>query len=268
MSGAGNDFVVIDRPAGRVPDWTVLVPAICDRRAGIGADGVIIISPAAGADFTMEYFNADGSTGSLCGNGGRCAASHVMDRLGKGSVSFRTLDRIYHAARVGDGVILELDPPGLPRLNIPLRVRDADFVGHFLDTGSPHLVLFGAHGSPGTGHIDDVGRAIRHHPEFRPGGTNVDFVTVAENGDLRIRTYERGVEAETWACGTGAVAAALIHSLLNGVEGEGVVRVMPLSGEFLRVRYRRGGDRFSGVKLEGPARVTFTGTYEAVVVAE
>ncbi len=267
MSGAGNDFVVIDRAAGPAPDWKALVPAMCDRRAGIGADGVIIIRPAAGADFTMEYFNADGSTGSLCGNGGRCAASYVMDRLGKESVSFRTLDRIYHAARVGTGVVLEMDPPGLPRLNIPLRVRNGDFVGHFLDTGSPHLVLFGEQGIPGTGQIDELGRAIRHHPEFSPSGTNVDFVSVTDKGELRIRTYERGVEAETWACGTGAVAAALIHSLLEGMVGEGIARVIPLSGELLRVWYRREGNTFSGVKLEGPVTVTFTGTYEAVVVA-
>ncbi len=234
MSGAGNDFVVVDRLEGTPgPAWGSVVPAMCDRRRGIGADGVIIVTPATTADFTMEYFNADGSTGSMCGNGGRCASSYLMEILGRSEVSFLACGRPYRAARSVNGVKLQMDDPGPARMHVSLRVRNADLVGHFIDTGSPHLVIVGDIFGRDSRSVVDVGREIRHHEAFSPSGTNVDFVTVEGKDRLIIRTYERGVEDETWACGTGAVAAALVYALLEGGEGSREVRITPLSGETL-----------------------------------
>jgi diaminopimelate epimerase len=262
MSGAGNDFVLVDGTPGAIAaDWKPVVRAMCDRRRGIGADGVLLLSPSTGEDFTMDYFNADGSTGSLCGNGGRCAASYMMEILGRDSVSFRSCGRRYTAVKSGNGVILDMDDPGPPRMNIRLCVGSLDLVGHFIDTGSPHLVLL-ADTEPDTEDVVRIGREIRHHQAFAPSGTNVDFVTVGGEGHLGIRTYERGVEAETWACGTGSVAAALVYSILRGKQGAASVTVIPLSGEPLIVRFTRTGSSFANVKLEGPATVTFRGVFD------
>lgn len=266
MSGAGNDFIVVDRLGDATGPGAVsiaaAVPAMCDRRKGIGGDGVIVLSPADGADFAMDYYNADGSSGSLCGNGGRCAASYVMDRRRLQDVRFLTCGRLYGARRAGKGVVLEMDDPGPLRKSLVLRTGRGEAVGHFIDTGSPHLVLALDTPMPDARTILETGRELRHHPDFRPSGTNVDFMTVESRDVIRVRTYERGVEDETWACGTGAVASAMVHSVLNGPEGPGFVRVVPLSGDELIVGFTRTGERFTNVTLEGPAVVTFTGTFE------
>jgi diaminopimelate epimerase len=267
MSGAGNDFVVVDRTGSGglrgLDDPPALARSISDRRSGVGADGLIVLGPPpSGADFTMDYFNADGSTGSLCGNGGRCAAAYMMDRLGRDAVTFHTLGKAYRARRKGRDVVLEMDNPGPLRSGIRLGgPRDA-MTGHFIDTGSPHVVIARDGGLPGTREVYELGREIRHHPEFQPSGTNVDFIAAEGEDIIRIRTYERGVEDETRACGTGAVAAAMVYAVLRGGEGERSIGVIPLSGERLVVTFRRSGERFTGVSLEGPAIVTFTGSFD------
>ena len=267
MSGAGNDFVVIDRTEDGglqgLPAMPALVRKMTDRRSGIGADGVIVLGPATAADFTMHYFNADGSSGSLCGNGGRCAASLLMDRWGRGEVRFITSGKVYRAKRVDSGILLEMENPGPVRPDLTLRAGANTWKGHFIDTGSPHLVIMTDGGLPERDVVLMAGRELRNHAEFRPSGTNVDFVSVEGEGRLKIRTYERGVEDETWACGTGAVASAIIYALLRGPEGENVISVVPLSSEVLTVRFFRRGSRFSGVSLEGPAAVTFTGIFDS-----
>ena len=267
MSGAGNDFVIIDRRAGRgadeFPDPSSLVKAVCDRRRGIGADGVIILGPPEGGDFSMQYFNADGSSGSLCGNGGRCAASYVMGELGRDSVTFRTCGKEYRASRKGGGVLLSMDDAGPIRMNATYSVNNNVFAGHFIDTGSPHLVVTLVGGLPEAKGVIEFGRSLRYHPDFLPGGTNVDFIVSGGEDLLRVRTYERGVEDETWACGTGAVASAMAYSVLHGGEGRRSINVVPLSGETLVVGFRRDGMHFTEVSLEGPAVVTFRGSYEA-----
>ena len=263
MSGAGNDFVVVDRMTETAgPEWASIIPAMCHRRFGIGADGVILITPEPTADFTMEYFNADGSSGSMCGNGGRCVAAYMMDRLNRPTVSFQAAGRLYRAERSTNGVKLQMDDPGTVRLHIRLSIGDADILGHFIDTGSPHLVILGHKFGNDARSVVEVGRELRHHADFQPSGTNVDFITATGRDEVTIRTYERGVEDETWACGTGAVAAALIYSLLEGREGPGSVRVTPLSGKTLRVTFRRSGSAFNDIALDGPTVETFAGVYE------
>jgi diaminopimelate epimerase len=268
MSGAGNDFVVVDRTGSDglrgLPEPAALARAMSDRRSGIGADGVIVLGPPSGADFTMHYFNADGSTGSLCGNGGRCAASYMMERLGRDTVTFHTLGKAYTARRKGNAVVLGMDDPGPLKMGIPLGPGNGGLTGHFIDTGSPHVVIVPEGGLPGSREVFELGKEIRRHPQFQPAGANVDFIAIEGEDIIRIRTYERGVEDETRACGTGAVAAAMVYSVLRGGEGRRSIGVVPLSGERLAVDFNRTGERFTGVSLEGPAVVTFTGTFDAV----
>lgn len=263
MHGAGNDFIVVDRLDGRsLPDgWEEEIPAMCHRRRGIGADGVIVLEPGDGADFRMRYHNADGSTGTLCGNGGRCAAAYVMELTGRPQVAFLSNGRPYSASRVPSGIRLSMEEPGPPRMDLRIELPDGTVRGHFIDTGSPHLVIAQDSAPPDPRAVITLGRQIRLHPEFAPSGTNVDFVTVTGNDRIGIRTYERGVEDETWACGTGAVAAAMIRSILDGGEGERRIEVTPLSGETLTVGFSRTGSRFTGVFLEGPSARSFEGNW-------
>ncbi len=265
MSGAGNDFVVIDRrTAFDTFEAAVYAPVLCDRRRGIGADGVIVLKASAVTDFTMEYYNADGSTGSMCGNGGRCAAALVLGEEGGVTTSFEACGNVHSATRTAMGINLGMADPGTPRMDIDLGIRDVEIRGHFINTGSPHLVLM--KDSPGfeSMEIVETGRKIRHSKHFEPGGTNVDYVQVVGEGHIAVRTYERGVEDETLACGTGAVAAAVIYDILSGMQnewGKRTVRVTPRSGESLMVNFTREAAGIRDVHLEGPAVVTFTGSF-------
>lgn len=249
--GAGNDFIMVDgRRHALDPGAVEMIRRLCDRRFGVGADGLILLLPAEGADFEMRYFNADGRLGSMCGNGGRCAA-HCARRWGLAGARQRFLayDGTHDAEVEGDTVRLGL----------------ADVRGHrvveghdVLDTGSPHLVVF----VPDVEAVDVAaeGRAWRRSPLFAPGGTNVNFVQAAPDG-LIIRTFERGVEAETWACGTGVTAAAIAYALKTGAAG-GPVRVRTRGGD-LRVDFEVRGELVTGIRLAGPAVFVFEGCVEA-----
>jgi len=269
MSGAGNDFIVIDRRGEKGPfDGARHAPLLCDRRRGVGADGLILIETSPQHDFSMRYFNADGSTGSMCGNGGRCAASLVMGTAPDASTTFDTLGGVFHASNTPRGVRLTLNDPGEPRMGIRLDIPGVDTTGHFIDTGSPHLVIRVDTPEFDTMNIHDSGRKIRNSHYFSPGGTNVDYIMAAGEGHIKIRTYERGVEEETLACGTGAVASAVIFDLLSGnVEkpGKREIRVTPRSGEELLVTFTRVKGKVTDVLLEGPALATFTGSFETPV---
>jgi len=263
MSGAGNDFVVVDwRDKAETVDWELLTPLLSDRRMGVGADGLIVIHSSREHEFSMEYYNADGSTGSMCGNGGRCASAYVMGATGAGHTNFESCGRVYQAKATKNGIELSMNDPGRLELEIIIDVPGVDLPGHFIDSGSPHLVLFTDTQEFETFDISDSGCKIRHLPHFGPGGTNVDYVKIMGEGHIAVRTYERGVENETWACGTGAVAAAVIYSMKYGGEGERSVRVTPMSGETLLVTFRKTGAVVTDVRLEGPAVITFTGTFD------
>jgi diaminopimelate epimerase len=266
MSGAGNDFVVVDRRSERkTADWKGLTPLLCDRRRGVGADGLIVIRPGSEHDFIMEYYNADGSTGSMCGNGGRCAAAYVLGSTGAERTSFQSCGRIYKAVATQNGILLSMDDPGRPEMEIRIDLPGVDIPGHFIDSGSPHLVLITDSPDFHTVDIRDTGRKIRNLQHFSPGGTNVDFIKIMGEGEIAVRTYERGVEDETWACGTGAVASAIIYVMKHGGEGVQTIGVTPKSGEKLTVNFRKTGGVITDVKLEGPAVMTFTGTFDTEV---
>jgi diaminopimelate epimerase len=263
MSGTGNDFILIDNRQGQLDadhlsDW---VARVCRRRLSVGADGVILIENSHKADFRWRFFNADGSEAEMCGNGGRCAVrfARLKGIVPRDQMSFETLAGIIWGEVHGKTVKIQLTQPSWPVTDIRLQVNKRNLVLHHINTGVPHAVQF----------VEDLenqdvvklGRAVRYHPYFAPKGTNMNFAKVLEEGRLAVRTYERGVEDETLACGTGCVASAL----LAGIKGFVVspVEVVTRSGEKLLVYFKAEGEKFSEVYLEGGARLIYEGQLNA-----
>ena len=247
--GTGNDFVIIDQFEHQYLQATdhEIIRRLCDRKFGIGADGLILLHPSKKQHFRMLYFNADGMEGSLCGNGSRCAVA-CMHSLGRfpDAGTFEAADGLH------DAVV------GSPRW-IELKMNDLQDMeqgkGFFvMDTGSPHYVTFVEDLSD----LDIVqsGRAIRYSSPFREHGINVNFVEELEDG-IEVNTYERGVEDETLSCGTGVTAAALAHAFKHQMT-KGPIKIKTKGGD-LTVRFRHENNRFSEIWLCGPADHVFTG---------
>ena len=258
MSGTGNDFILIDNRDGAwdhfVAPW--FVRAVCRRKKAAGADGVIFIERSGTCDFSWRFFNADGSTAEMCGNGARCAARYAVLRgIAGQKLCFETGAGVIQAEVYGSRVKTQLTRPGMPELNICLEVNNRGYVFHSIHTGVPHVVCF----------VDDLaavpvqtlGRAVRFHPRFQPAGTNVNFVVQKDSDMLHIRTYERGVEDETLACGTGSVAAALIALTLG--KATSPVSLQTAGGDILRVSTPSPTPPFEEVYLEGDTTVVYTG---------
>jgi len=254
MTAAGNDFVLVVAPRSR--NLPRLARRLCDRRAGVGADGLLAVRRASGG-VRLRYLNSDGSY-AFCGNGARCAAWWAFCRGWSGRRMRLCTKRGEFAARVTGRERVALSLPDPRRLRMGLRVRalSRTFVAHGLDIGVPHAVI----AVPGLAAfpVAAYGRAIRRHRSFGPGGTNVDFVS-REGPGLRLRTYERGVEDETWACGTGAAAAAVAGWRLGWVRPPVRVRVL---GGSLTVYFQVEGEEPREVQIEGPARAVFQGEVE------
>ncbi|OGP54172.1 MAG: diaminopimelate epimerase [Deltaproteobacteria bacterium RBG_13_52_11] len=256
MTGGGNDFILIDNREGKI-DVDALrpsIPQLCRHKLSVGADGLIILEHSAKAHFRWRFFNADGSEAEMCGNGGRCAArlAHLVG-MAPADLTFETVAGLIRAQVKGRGVKLTLPPPSDIRLGISLPIEEEEVSVDFINTGVPHAVIF----APDLLKADVIGlgRRIRHHEAFQPAGTNVDFIKV-DNGTVAIRTYERGVEDETLACGTGAVAAALIAGL-RGLAFSPTT-VIPRGGEPLTIYYE-GGGKIKDVSLEGEVRLIYRG---------
>lgn len=252
--GAGNDFVLLDgRGTAKLPDEGT-VRRLCDRHFGIGADGLMVLQADPEAEFGMRYFNADGRESTLCGNGGRCMALFA-EHLGIGGrvKRFRAADGLHEAEMVSVS-----GAEGRVRLRMkPVEEIRRSGDGWLVDTGSPHYVCF-VEDTAGTD-VVGRGRALRHDGRFRDmGGVNVNFVQVVGPGRIWIRTFERGVEDETLACGTGAVAAALVTAFTRQPSADFFGVEAP--GGRLEVSFRRGnGTNFDPVDLRGPARRVFRG---------
>jgi len=262
IQGNGNDFLLIDNRrnilAGR--DLRKLARTVCHRNRSVGADGLIVIVPPSSrkaADFRWRFFNADGSEAAMCGNGSRCAARFaVMKKIAAKKMAFETLAGIIHAEVKKDTVRVQLTGATGLRMNIPVPLITGTRPGHFIDTGVPHLVYVSRNLEEED--VQGVGRATRYHEIFKPAGTNVNFVQFDGPHRLRIRTYERGVEGETLACGTGSVAAALISSAIGAVRSP--VTVLTRGGDRLVVSFKRDGADFTDLQLEGEAVVVCEGT--------
>ncbi len=257
LNGSGNDFLLIDNRDGAMEgvDRPVFVSKVCDRARSVGADGVILIEPSGKADFRWDFYNADGSRAEMCGNGGRCAARFAAARKIAGrEMSFETLAGIIHASVAGRRVKLQMTRPSGLAVERALTLGGKKYVYSFLDTGVPHAVLF----VPDVDRVDvaGIGRGIRRHRAFAPRGTNVNFAQ-PRDGVLTVRTYERGVEGETLACGTGAVASGILAAL-RGIASS-PVSVRTSGGEMLTVHFDAGAKDFGEVFLEGDTSWTFDG---------
>jgi diaminopimelate epimerase len=262
MTGSGNDFIVIDNRTQRInaDHCQDLVRSACRRKLSVGADGLILIENDDEVDFKWRFFNADGSEAEMCGNGGRCAVRfvHLRGIVQKQQMDFRTLAGIIHAEMRGDRVKLRMTSPQGMETHLCLEVDGKTFSLHFVNTGVPHAVTF----------LDDeavlekievfrYGRSLRFHPRFQPEGTNANFAYIRDDHFMRVRTYERGVEEETLACGTGCIAAALVAAGLKRVSSP--VQVLTQGDEILIISFKqRGSLHFSDVHMEGDAKVVYS----------
>ena len=254
MSASGNDFIVIDNRDGKVdkdfPDTSGFIRKVCRVHHSVGADGVILIENSDKHDFRWRFFNADGSEAEMCGNGGRCAARFAyMNGITKEKMTFETIAGVIKAEVTGTRVKLQLTTPVDIKLDYPVGLEDKEIFLSSVNTGVPHAVLL----------VDDVdympveelGRLVRYHKVFGEKGTNVDFVEVIDKENLKLRTYERGVEGETYACGTGAVAVGVI--LKEKALVQSPVNIKTKGGEILKV-YVDGE-----VYLEGDTKLIYVG---------
>jgi diaminopimelate epimerase len=256
MSGSGNDFVLIDyrEPFLKEERLKDFVQKTCRRRFSVGADGLILVERSQKADFKWRFYNADGSEPEMCGNGGRCAARFAyLKGIAGSSLKFETLAGILSAQVEGKRVKLEMTKPFGLKLDETIFIDGEKKIFSSLNTGVPHAVLF----------VDDlegmnivpVGRAIRFHSHFSPGGTNVNFIRLEERSQLSIRTYERGVEDETLACGTGAVASALVAAFKGLVKSP--VSIKTRGGEVLAVYFEIENREAKRVFFEGDVHIIY-----------
>lgn len=249
--GTGNDFIIIDDRKGTIKKKlsTKIIKALCTRRFGIGADGMILLKSHRKYDFEMIYYNADGKTSSMCGNGGRCIVhfAHQL-RMFKDACRFLAIDGMHEAKVVNESIHLKMSDVVLPK-----KVRK----DYFLDTGSPHHIQYVSDVSK----IDIVksGQKIRYSNAYKKEGVNVNFVAKTPRG-ISVRTYERGVEDETFSCGTGVTAAA-ISSHFSGITKLQSVQVQTLGGK-LKVKFKQTPDGYEDIWLIGPANWVNTGVFK------
>jgi diaminopimelate epimerase len=264
MSGAGNDFILIDhrKPLLAPEAMPAFAAAVCRRKFSVGADGLILLETSDKADFCWRFFNADGSIAEMCGNGARCAARFAfMQGIAPAKMRFETLAGIIEAEIADSEAAVKMTDPVALRLHQTIMVNNAPLTVHSLNTGVPHVVLF----------VDNIeeadvcglGRAIRHHEAFGPAGANVNFVQQRGNV-FHVRTYERGVEGETLACGTGSAASAIIAALLGQTAAP--VDIITSGGDRLTILFEctavqdgEQADVVYNVHLKGPARMIYAG---------
>ncbi len=258
LSGAGNDFVVIDNRKNVIPNnLTKFIEKICARRVSVGADGVLLVENSDVADFKMRYFNSDGSEAETCGNGARCIAKFAYDEgiVKSDKMTFETKAGIYNAEIIGKNVKIKMGDTVDMRLNFPIKLSNGTFTVSSANSGVPHVVFL----------VDDIekvdviklGRETRYHEDFAPKGTNVNFIKVKDKNNIDIRTYERGVEDETLACGTGSIASAIVASALGFAESP--VMMHTWGGFKLKIYFTLQTSGAKDVYLEGDARIVYKG---------
>ncbi|HZM04391.1 MAG TPA: diaminopimelate epimerase [Candidatus Saccharimonadales bacterium] len=261
MDGAGNDFVLIDNRAQNIRLDGQAARRLCDRHRGIGADGVILLKPCASkrADWAWDFYNSDGSMAEMCGNGARCFGRFVQ-RLTGGAASFTLEARAGVIAIRCDGerVSIQLTAPKDLRLNQVVPLSAGPTAIYSLDTGVPHAVLFVE--DAGQCKVQAIGSEIRFHRHFAPRGTNVNFVQLLGGNQIRVRTYERGVEGETLACGTGVTASALVAAEVHHLQSP--IDVQVEGGKLLQVGFKKSGGQYAEATLSGPADFVFEGRIE------
>jgi diaminopimelate epimerase len=264
MSGSGNDFIIIDNRSLKVDKAAGrdLARLACRRKVSVGADGLILIENDPEVDFRWQFFNADGSEAEMCGNGARCAArfAYLKGIAPREQMTFRTLAGIIDARIMAERVKVRMTRPHGMEIDFCLDLEGHPLCLHFINTGVPHVVNF-VENETALENVDvfSVGRTLRYHPRFQPAGSNVNFALVQGPQSIAIRTYERGVESETLACGTGSIASALVAAAKQLVRPP--VEVLTRSGEKLVIHFekvsRPDAVDFSEVYLEGDAKVVY-----------
>ncbi len=268
LQASGNDFVLIEnrRLEFRTQKLKMLSKRLCQRKFGVGADGLLVIEPSKRDDFSMRIFNPDGSEAEMCGNGARCTALWAAVFKKKNYVKFSTKAGVIESKIEGDinklcwygNVMIKMGNPFGLSLGFPINIGGKKIKVNYINTGVPHTIVF----VEGLEKIDveEIGRKIRYHRKFMPSGTNVDFVEVVDERMIKIRTYERGIETETLACGTGVVASAIISSYHLGLEGLHFrFKVLTRSGDTLGVYFTRCSGRINDVWLKGRAYFVYSG---------
>ena len=257
LSGAGNDFVIINNLDGVVSEnQEAFVMKVCARRLSVGADGLLLVDPSDAADFRMRYFNADGGEVETCGNGARCISKFAyVQGIASQRMRFETLAGIYDAEILGENVKVRMSDPTDIRLGFELELTDGLHQADFANTGVPHVV-YPVEDLAQTD-VFNLGKQTRYHQEFQPAGTNANFVTVTDRHHMEIRTYERGVEDETLACGTGSIASAIVSCLKGEVDSP--VSLRSTGGFVLTIHFDRVGKEIKNVHLEGDARIIYSG---------
>jgi diaminopimelate epimerase len=260
MSGAGNDFILLDNRNARIVLTPEQVAKLCHRQFGIGADGLMLLVPSltGKADWAWRFYNSDGSDAAMCGNGARCFARYIQRTTGwtKPTVTFETAAGVITAEFQGERVTINLTAPHDLRLSEKVATQTGVLEVSSINTGVPHAVVFVEDADKAM--VQPLGSELRWHEHFKPRGTNVNFAQVQGPNQLRVRTYERGVEGETLACGTGVTASALVASRLHGFTSP--IRIQVQSGDELSVSFQSDGQGgFSDVRLGGPASFVFEG---------
>ncbi len=256
MSGSGNDFIIIDNRRNSIDEKGLsdLIAKVCRRKMAVGADGFILVEDSDKADFRWRFFNSDGSIAEMCGNGARCVArfAYLNDIAGP-NMSFETVAGIVEAQIIGNRVKVRMTDPTAFKTDDTIDLKNGPVTISSINTGVPHVVVV-------KDRIDDIdivemGREIRYHERFSPAGTNVNFVCHIADNTIAIRTYERGVEDETLACGTGSAAGAIVmaHKMKMGSP----INVQTKSGGYLSIFYREKDGRYYDIYLEGDARIIY-----------
>lgn len=267
MNGAGNDFILIDASKNRyLRLMPGLIRELCDRRRGIGADGILLIEEDDAVDYKLTYFNSDGSVGSLCGNGSRCSIFYYSKYVGsnKDEIKFTCNGEIFSGnVNKEDEISFNLPDPAELELNIILKIDDYTFNAHFVKVGSPHLIIFWNDikmyfdKTYGDFNLNTFGRLVRNSEYFSPAGTNVNIVNIKDE-KLYIRTYERGVEEETLSCGTGTGSAAVVTSIIKGINSP--LSFITYGGDLLRVSFNKNEKKISKITLTGPVKINYIGS--------
>lgn len=257
MSGCGNDFIIIDNrsPVIEEEDLCAFIIGICRRKMSVGADGIILIENSDAVDFKWRFYNSDGSLAEMCGNGARCVARFAyLNGITGPDMSFETLAGVVSASVSETGLVkIKMTDPQNLVMDRTLILNSGKYDVSTVNTGVPHAVMIvdNINETP----VKEMGKEIRFHPDFAPAGTNVNFVSVRPDKIVAVRTYERGVEDETLACGTGCVASALIMARKFGLASP--VNLLTRSGGTLRIYFNPHQGTYADVYMEGDARVIY-----------
>tara|TARA_S200000501_G_scaffold37371_1_gene30839 strand:+ start:147 stop:932 length:786 start_codon:yes stop_codon:yes gene_type:complete len=250
-NGAGNDFILIDDRKNLINDNKSLITYLCDRHFGIGADGLIILKESSNSDFEILHYTSDGNLGSLCGNGSRCAVLFAFNKdIISTNTVFHAFDGIHNAEILGNGLI-KMDM----KLNSDIV---SNSYGTWLDTGSPHLVV--ENNDTDELDVNNEGRLIRYNDFYKEEGVNINFVEKISDNQFKIRTYERGVENETLACGTGSTASAICMNFLGKTNSSNIT--MQCKGGDLSVEFNSSEKDYKEISITGPAKLVFEGVIE------